>query len=130
MTVLEGEILGPGMNAGYKQEKSVRRNFWRTLARAADRIPFAEDVVAAYYTALDTNTPTRVRMTLMGALAYFVLPFDSIPDVLALVGFTDDIAVLTLAIAAVRSHMTDAHRLAARRAIAAMKEGDAPETAA
>jgi Uncharacterized conserved protein len=130
MAALDGEILGPGAGAGKDQERSVRRNFWRTLARAADRVPFMEDLVAAYYTAFDPETPTRVRMTLMGALAYFVLPLDTIPDVLALVGFSDDIAVLTLAISTVRSHMTDAHRRAARRAIEAMKAGDTPESAA
>jgi uncharacterized membrane protein YkvA (DUF1232 family) len=80
-------------------------------------VPFMDEVVAAYYCALDQNTPTRVRMTLMTALAYFVLPFDVIPDMLVGIGFTDDIAVLMAALTAVRTHITPAHRIAAREAL-------------
>ena len=50
------------------------------------RIPFAEDLVAAYYCALDRDTPGYVRAVLFGALAYFVLPIDVVPDFLAGLG--------------------------------------------
>ena len=77
-----------------------------------------DEVLAGYYCALDPNTPTRVRGILLAALAYFVLPLDSIPDFLLGFGFTDDLAVLTAALTAIRSHITDAHRAAARKALA------------
>lgn len=113
-----GEILEPGDEDRRRdQEDRVRSGFWPTLKRAARHIPFAEDVVAAYYCALDPRTPTRVRAIALAALAYFVLPFDTFPDFLALVGFTDDIAVLAAAIAAIQAHMTDAHYAAARDAL-------------
>jgi len=54
----------------------------------------------------------------LGALAYFIMPMDAVPDFLALVGFSDDIAVLTLAIATVRANLTEAHRIAARKSLA------------
>lgn len=127
MTALEGEILGPDAEPDKKDEKTVRRKFWATLAKAADQIPFTEDLVAAYYCAFDTKTPMRVRATLVGALAYFVFPFDALPDFLALVGFSDDVAVLTVVISTISGHMTEAHRLAARKAIDRMKFGAAPQ---
>jgi uncharacterized membrane protein YkvA (DUF1232 family) len=96
----------------------VRAKFWRTAKKAARHIPFMEDVVAAYYCALDKNTPLRAKGILLAALGYFVLPTDAIPDFVFGLGFTDDVAVLTAAIAAVRAHITPAHRLAAREAIA------------
>ncbi|MEP9374601.1 YkvA family protein [Mesorhizobium sp. KR1-2] len=99
-------------------EKDVRDKFWRTARKAARHIPFMEDVVAAYYCALDKQTPLRAKGILLAALAYFVLPVDAIPDMIFGIGFTDDIAVLTAAIAAVRSNITPAHRLAAREALA------------
>ena len=99
------------------QERDVRRNFWRTTKRAARQIPFMEDVVAAYYVALDSNTPLRAKGILLAALGYFILPADTIPDFILGLGFTDDIAVLTAPIAAVKAHMTPAHRLAAREAL-------------
>lgn len=114
-----GEILAPGSEKTQRRrEKRVRALFWKTVRKAARYIPFMEDVVAAYYCALDPHTPRRVRVTLMAALAYFVLPLDFIPDFLLPFGFTDDIAVLMTALRAVRSHITPAHREAARKALA------------
>lgn len=100
-----------------EQESLVRRDFWRTVKRAARHVPFMEEVVAAYYCALDKQTPLRAKGILTAALAYFVLPADVVPDVLFGVGFTDDIAVLTAAISAVAAHVTPAHRAAARAAL-------------
>ncbi|MDN5927108.1 MAG: DUF1232 domain-containing protein [Hyphomicrobiales bacterium] len=112
------EILTPGdRNRDQEREERVRGQFWRTVRRAARQVPFMEDVVAAYYCALDTRTPKRVRGVLLAALAYFVLPTDFIPDFIFGLGFTDDVAVLTAAIAALRSHITPVHRAAAREAL-------------
>ena len=106
------------------QMKRVTTSFWTTLKRAARRIPFIEDVVAAYYCAFDPKVPFKSRAIILGALAYFVLPLDAVPDILMLVGFGDDIAVLGAAIAAVRSNMTEEHYEKAR---AALSESDLTE---
>lgn len=127
MTSLDGEILEPQQSsreqARAADETSIRDGFWRTFAKAAGQIPFAEDLVAAYYCALDPQTPRKAKAVLFGALAYFIMPIDAIPDILALVGFSDDVAVLTLAFAAIRSHLTDAHRAAARKALSDFAAG-------
>ena len=131
MSSLEGEIFGPGQHTGEKttdsDEKSVRAGFWLTFSKAAGQIPFAEDLVAAYYCALDPQTPGKAKAVLLGALAYFVMPLDAVPDLLAFVGFSDDIAVLTLALATVRSHMTEAHRIAARKSLAELAKDKTPD---
>lgn len=103
---------------GGSDESEVREKFWRTAKKAARQIPFMEEVVAAYYCAMDKKTPVRAKGILLAALGYFVLPVDVIPDFVFGLGFTDDIAVLTAAITAVSAHITPAHRLAAKRAIA------------
>ncbi|MCR4282761.1 MAG: YkvA family protein [Bauldia sp.] len=120
--VLEGEILGPEVVAPADEATRsgrVRRKFWATFRKAARYIPFADDLVAAYFCALDPETPHRVRAVLLAALAYFILPFDAVPDILAGVGFSDDVTVLVAAIALVRAHITPAHREAARRILSA-----------
>ena len=109
------DFFGFGGKPG--DESEVRAKFWRTAKNAARQIPFMEEVVAAYYCAMDKNTPLRAKGILLAALGYFVLPADTIPDVIFGLGFTDDIAVLTAAITAVRAHMTPAHRLAAKQAL-------------
>ncbi len=111
---LDPEILGPEDS----REERIRERLWSTVKRAARSIPFIEEVVAAWYCALDPATPNRVRLTLLAALAYFVAPIDVVPDLLPLVGFTDDAGVLMAAIALVRAHITDDHRRAARKAMA------------
>jgi uncharacterized membrane protein YkvA (DUF1232 family) len=113
-----GEILEPGDgDTRQDQENRIREKFWYTVKRAARQVPFMQDVVAAYYCAFDLNTPHRVRGILLAALAYFVLPLDVLPDFLALVGFSDDVAVLAAALAAIRAHITPAHYEAARQAL-------------
>jgi uncharacterized membrane protein YkvA (DUF1232 family) len=101
-----------------REKARLRREFWPKLRRFAARLPFAEDLLAAYFCAFDRSTPRRVQFALIGALAYFVLPFDFIPDMLPLVGFTDDAAVLATAIRLVAVHISPRHREAARRVLA------------
>ncbi len=101
-----------------RDEARVRRDFWPKLRRTAAQLPFAEDLVAAYYCAFDRRTPRRVQAILLGALAYFVLPFDFVPDMLPILGFTDDAAVLATALRVVAAHITPEHRDAARRLLA------------
>jgi uncharacterized membrane protein YkvA (DUF1232 family) len=102
-------------------EGELRRSFWKKLKGLAARLPFAEDLIAAHYCAFDRRTPLHVKAALVGALAYFVLPTDFIPDVLPVIGYTDDAAVLAGAIKLVAAHITPEHREAARRTLARMR---------
>lgn len=105
---------------------SVRRRFWSKMKRAVAHVPFAEDLLAAYYCAFDKQTPRHVQASLLGAIAYFILPLDFVPDMLPALGFTDDAAVLATAIRIVAAHITPEHREAAR---AALKRGVEAEAA-
>jgi uncharacterized membrane protein YkvA (DUF1232 family) len=97
---------------------SVRRNFWDKARRVASRIPFMEDLLAAYYCAFDRDTPRHVQMSLIGALAYFIMPVDALPDMMLAFGFTDDMAVLAGVLRLVTAHIKPEHREAAREALA------------
>jgi uncharacterized membrane protein YkvA (DUF1232 family) len=109
-----------GSNA--RAAERVLRDFWGKAKRVAARLPFAEDLIAAYYCALDKATPLQVKAALVGALAYFVLPIDLRPDFLPFVGFTDDAAVLFAVLRLVGGHVRPEHREAARDALARMQE--------
>ncbi|HZL29802.1 MAG TPA: YkvA family protein [Pseudolabrys sp.] len=99
---------------GRKDDSALRRSFWRKTRAVAARIPFVEELLAAYYCAFDRSTPLQVKATLIGAIAYFILPIDAIPDVMPVLGFTDDAAVLATAIKLVAGAITPLHREAAR----------------
>ena len=113
--VPEIEILGP--EDARARERTIKARFWPTVKRALRVIPFMDEVVAGYYAMLDPATPTRARLILIGALAYFVSPIDVVPDFIVALGFLDDAAVLAAALGAVRSSITEDHREAARRAL-------------
>jgi uncharacterized membrane protein YkvA (DUF1232 family) len=100
-----------------RDEAAVLRGFWRKLGRLAAHVPFAEDLLTAYYCAFDRRTPVYVRVALLAALAYFIDPFDLIPDVLPIIGLTDDAAVLATAIKLVWDQIKPEHRDAARAAL-------------
>ncbi len=109
-----------------RNSRTVERGFWKKLLKTAGRIPFAEDAAAAYFCAVDPATPGRVKAILLAALAYFVIPTDIIPDFVTGLGFTDDAAVLAMAISLVSGQITPAHR---KRARAALHLPDPPEGA-
>lgn len=99
------------------REEKVRSDFWEKFRGVAGRIPFADDLVASYYCAMDPATPTRVRGMLLGALAYFILPTDGIPDFVLGFGFTDDAAILAGVVSLVAAHIKPEHRTAAAKAL-------------
>ena len=96
-------------------ERMVEQGIWSKLRETLGKIPFTEEAVAAYYCAVDRATPLWVKAILMGALAYFIMPADVIPDFIAGLGYTDDAAVLVAALKAIRNHLRPEHRDKARK---------------
>jgi uncharacterized membrane protein YkvA (DUF1232 family) len=83
--------------------------FWakvKGFARAAGR-EVIEKALWLYFAAQRPETPPWARAAIYGALAYFVLPFDAVPDFLPVVGYSDDLAALAAALATVSMHITD-----------------------
>jgi uncharacterized membrane protein YkvA (DUF1232 family) len=97
-----------------RNEQIVRERFSAKAKRYLNRVPLAYETVAMYFCLLDRNTPLWVKGTAAAALAYFILPFDAVPDLLPFVGLSDDAGVLAAALSAVSAHITDEHRARAR----------------
>ena len=95
-------------------EEVVRERFAAKAKRYLRQLPLAHETAAMYFALLDARTPIWVKATVAAALAYFILPFDAIPDLLPIVGFSDDAGVLAAALSAVSAHITDDHRARAR----------------
>ena len=104
-----------------RNHRTVEQRFWRKFLKVAGRIPFAEDLAAAYFCASDPETPPRVKALLIAAIAYFVVPTDIVPDFVAGLGFTDDAAVLAAAIGLVSGNLKDCHYARARAALGISK---------
>lgn len=100
-----------------RDELLVGEGFWQKFRAVARRLPFAEDLLTAYFTATDPRTPHAVRAALFAALAYFVVPTDLVPDFVVGLGYTDDAAVLAAALKTLAAHIRPRHRAQARQAL-------------
>jgi uncharacterized membrane protein YkvA (DUF1232 family) len=109
-----------------QNEEVVREGFVAKAKRYLNRLPLAQDVVAMYFCMLDPKTPVWVKATAAAALAYFVLPIDAIPDLMPLVGLSDDASVLAAALTAISAHVTGDHRDRARAWMAHEHLGPSP----
>ena len=103
-------------------ELRVKRGFWPKIVRTAARIPFADQALSVYYAARDPQTPAAAKGMMLGALAYFVMPIDAIPDIFAGIGFTDDAAVFAALIATMGANIKRRHRDQAAQAVEKLKD--------
>ncbi len=91
----------------YQKAYSPAR-FWQKLGSRAKGIGrhALEKALYLYYAVQDPNTPKWARRVMYGALGYFILPLDAMPDLIPFVGYTDDISVMVAALATVSFYIT------------------------
>jgi len=90
--------------------KLVTESFEAKIKSNLAKIPFLRDAAEMYFFAIDEDSPLGPKLVAFGALAYFIMPFDAIPDFIPLTGFTDDAAVIATALITLKAHITDKHK--------------------
>ena len=87
-------------------------SFWNKIRHFAVKAgkPVIEHALVLYFCLKDPETPARAKAIVIGALGYFILPLDAIPDLIPAAGFADDLAVLLIATASVLAHVKPEHR--------------------
>jgi uncharacterized membrane protein YkvA (DUF1232 family) len=114
----QSEIETAGLPAVYVyRARLVEERFWTKLLKLAGRVPFVEDLAAAYFCFVDPSTPGRVRGVVLAALAWFILPASILPEFIVVLGFTDDVAVAAIAARMVRRHIKERHYRRAREVL-------------
>ena len=103
-------------------EMRVQKGFWPKMRRTASRIPFAGQALSVWFAARDPETPAAAKGIRLGALAYFVLPIDAIPDIFAGIGFTDDAAVIGALIATLGANIKRRHKDQASAALERLRQ--------
>lgn len=98
-----------------ERNERLARGVIPKLMRVIGRVPFADDLVSAWYAARDPLTPVKAKAVLFAAVAYFVMPVDALPDMVVGLGFTDDATVLATALGVVGMYVKERHRRMARR---------------
>lgn len=85
------------------------QGFWDkslNFAKAAGK-EVIDKALQLYYALQEPGTPAWEKAVIIGALGYFISPIDAIPDMTPVIGYVDDLGVLTMAVAAVAMHITD-----------------------
>ena len=106
------ETKGEIYDAEVLESSSLDENIIIKILRKAGRT-IAKPAVEILEMALDPFTPAQVRVSLMAALAYLIMPFDLFPDFMPLVGFSDDFVALTAVLSIWNKYMTPAIRIRA-----------------
>ena len=78
-----------------KAEDEIEEGLWIKLERVGKKINFAKDVKALYSYMKSSYVPWYRKSIVIGALIYFISPIDAIPDLAPLVGYLDDLGVIT-----------------------------------
>jgi len=65
------------------------------------------DFIKSYIQGNNRKLPAKTLIKILAVLAYFVSPFDFVPDVLPLIGFTDDLALVLWVVKSVKSELDE-----------------------
>jgi len=105
-------------NVKYVKEYS-ESSFWDKIKNFTKKAgcELIEKSVILYYVANDKDTPTHVKGLIFGALGYFISPIDAIPDITPVVGFSDDLAVLSATILTAINSIKEEHKQKAKEKI-------------
>ena len=92
-----------------KEQHYSDKDFFKTLKKYGSKLGFKGlHTAATLYTALKSPNMSKAnKMVILGALGYFILPFDVVADILPFVGLSDDLFVLTTALTKVFMSIDD-----------------------
>ncbi len=94
--------------SGISQDSYCEEDFWAKCRRFAGRMgrPLLLKALCLYYVLQAPGTPLHVKAGIMAALAYLVSPFDAVLDLVPVLGFADDAAVIAGAVLLVAPYIT------------------------
>ena len=88
--------------------EKVRHNF------ASLGLRLIYQALTIYYVAQSPNCPAKVKAGIYGALGYLIAPLDLVPDIMPGIGYSDDAAVVAVAVMLAQMYVTDDIREKAR----------------
>ena len=94
--VFEAEVL---------ESSVIDESVLKKILLKAGRV-IAEPALEGFELIMDNSTPPQVRISIIGALTYLIVPVDLIPDFIPASGFSDDLVALTAVISLWQHHIT------------------------
>ena len=83
----------------YEEGKEyIEENLWAKVEKVGKKLSFTKDIKALFNYFTNDRIPWYRKSIVVGALVYFIMPIDSIPDLAPLIGYLDDLGVITAVI--------------------------------
>ena len=91
------------------EKEYSEQGFWNKLTSGAKTagVEVVEKALLLYYAAQEDSTPTWAKATVVGALGYFISLLDAVPDMTPMLGYTDDLGVLVMAVSTIAAYIND-----------------------
>jgi uncharacterized membrane protein YkvA (DUF1232 family) len=115
------------MGTNHLAKNYNEKDFWAKIHKLGKKLgaKVLRPALKLYFAARSPDCPAWAKATIYGALAYFVMPIDLVPDFLMPlpIGYTDDISVMLAAIASISMHIGEKERDLAEAKLKAMGLG-------
>lgn len=102
---LDKKLEDIGKYAKYYSDSALFKKIIKVAKKAGIKLIYI--ALLLYFTFKKSSTPKWAKSTIIGALGYFISPIDAIPDITPIVGYSDDIGILLLALAAVAMYIDE-----------------------
>lgn len=89
--------------------------FIKFLRKSGKKLHFIPKLLTIFYCMQDDDTPKFIKLALMGALGYVLLPFDLVPDAIPFLGWLDDAAVVAAALRLAGTYVKPEHKEKVRK---------------
>ncbi len=101
--------------SGEYSEKKLWAKFKNYAKQAGTKVVYS--ALLLFYAYRRKDTPTWAKNIILGTLGYLIAPIDAIPDLTPLLGYTDDLGVLSFGLVTIASYINDDVKSQARERI-------------
>ena len=97
-------------------EAFSKNAFWKQMQKIVLHVgqKTVYTILLMYYAFVRKETPHWAKNIIIGVLGYLLTPFDAVPDLTPIIGYTDDIGVLTFGLVTIACYVNDEVRAKAR----------------
>lgn len=90
---------------------------WKKIGKYAKQIGLKSvySSLLLFYAYRRKDTPGWAKRIILGVLGYMLMPFDAIPDLSPIIGYTDDLGVLSFGLVTIASYINEEVREQARK---------------
>ncbi|MEL6803260.1 MAG: YkvA family protein, partial [Bacteroidota bacterium] len=90
--------------------------FWQKMSQSAGRAgqKLVYSALLLYYAYKRKETPSWAKRIVLGSLGYLIMPLDFIPDLSPILGYTDDLGVISFGLVTIAAYINDDIRDKAR----------------